>query len=100
MSGECEDCGKHTLECNCETNLQVGFKFRMPCGESLEIRSSKPINGLDHEIDKEIIGIVFLIFWNGKSLPWSTSTQVEAMSIALGCQYGANEVYKKYMSNN
>ena len=29
MSGECEKCGEHTLECNCMITLQVGKEITL-----------------------------------------------------------------------
>jgi len=81
MSGEC-------------MNTTIHLRFSMPFNESLEIRSNKPI---DDEIgsDEEVEGIHYNIFWKGNSLPWTTKTQLQAIAIAMGCQWGAMETAKK-----
>lgn len=81
-------------EC-CEETL-LGLCFDMPFSGLLEIRSSKP---LDETIgrDEEVEGVVYRIYWNGIPLPWSTKTQLQATAIACGCQWGAQEMMKKFM---
>lgn len=43
----------------------------------------------------EVDGIVYNIYWDGVALPWCTQTRVQAYAIALGCQWGAMEQFKK-----
>ena len=95
MSGECDKCGEHTLECSCNTEKQVGFLFQMPCGEVMKIRSSKPIDYLEIPFDEEIEGITYQIHWSGLTLPWGANTLLHANIFALGVQCGAKEMYKK-----
>lgn len=73
---------------------QVGFLFYMPFGETMEIRSSKPIDQ-DIGSDEEIEGIVYNIYWKGIALPWCTKTRLQAIAIAFGCQWGAQEMVRK-----
>lgn len=71
---------------------QVGLKFAMPFADTLEIRSSKPINEDEIGIDQEVEGIVYSIYWGDVPLPWFTKTQLQASAIALGCQWGAQQI--------
>lgn len=95
MSGDCDICGEHCLDCVCDKETPVGFLFAMPLGGTMEIRSSKPIDDLNVDHDEEIEGIVYNIFWNGEALPWCTKTKLQAAAIAFGCQWGAQEMEKK-----
>ncbi len=94
MSGECEICHEHTLDCVCERETRVGLIFSMPYETKMEIRSSKTI---DENIasDEEVEGIVYHIFWDGTYLPWCTNTLLQATAIAFGCQWGAYEMKNK-----
>ena len=98
MSNSCEFCGQHVVDCCCTTKSSLGFT--MPCGGTLEIHSSKPIDQMETACDEEIEGVVFNVFWDGEMLPWCTKTRLQAMAIALGCQWGANEMIKKVRSYN
>ena len=96
MSGECDKCGEHKLECTCEEeSTQIGFAFAMPGGERLEVRSSKPIDILNIDPDEEIDDVYYQIFWNDVALPWTTVTKLQATAVALGCQWGAFETAKR-----
>jgi hypothetical protein len=96
MPGECEKCDEHTLDCACEDEpSQIGFAFAMPMGERLEVRSSEPIDILNIDQDEEIDDVFYEIFWNDVALPWTTATKLQAMAIALGCQWGAFETAKR-----
>lgn len=65
--------------------------FSMPNQGKLEIRSSKEFEE-EPEIDEEIDGVVWQVFWNNQPLPWTTKTRLQATGIALGCQWGAFNV--------
>jgi hypothetical protein len=75
------------------------MKFAMPYGETMEIRPSKPIDEDEVGIDEEVEGVVYQIFWNEKPLPWCTNTRLQATAIALGCQWGALEIYNRKKNN-
>lgn len=72
----------------------IGFLLSMPIGEDLEIKSSRQLDE-DVGIDEVIEDVVYTIYWNGHPLPWCASTQLQAFSIAFGCQYGAQEMMRK-----
>jgi len=67
--------------------------FAMPFGGVLEIRPSKELEE-EPEMDEEVDGVVYNIFWNDKLLPWYTNTRLDATKIAMGCQWGAFEILK------
>jgi len=79
----------------CESQ-KVCLSFAMPDGETMEIRASKTID--DVGVDEEIEGVIYQIFWNNQAMPWYTKTRLQAMAIALGCQWGAYETAKKFRS--
>jgi hypothetical protein len=95
MSGECDKCGEHCLECSCTTDF--GCVFRMPFGKRLNIRASSPIpeDTAHHESIKDV---VYNIYWCDEILPWNTKTRAEAFSIALGCQWGAQKMVERFMN--
>jgi hypothetical protein len=97
MSGECDECGEHCLDCMCNKSNQnqVGMLFAMPFGQTLEIRSSQLIIDVDIDMCEEIDGITYSIYWNGERLPWCANTLLSATAIAMGCQYGAQQIMKK-----
>jgi len=69
--------------------------FTMPMGGRLEIRPSEPIDELEIGVDEEVDGIIYDIYWDEIKLPWCTKTRAQAYAIALGCQWGAMEQFKK-----
>lgn len=75
---------------------QIGFKFAMPYGRLMEIFrcSNEDFDEDNYEIkiDQWIDGVQYMIKWNGTYLPWSTNTELEAITIAMGCQYGARHI--------
>lgn len=83
-----------TVIVNSALLIEMPMKFRMPMGGNLEVHPSSPIDedvGLEEKID----GVVYTIIWDGVRLPWCTHTRAEAYSIAMGCQWGAMEQFKK-----
>jgi hypothetical protein len=66
---------------------QVIFAFTMPFNESLEIRKAILSNGNDH----------YMIFWEDLMLPTTSCNEVEAINLAIGCQWGAFEMQKKML---
>lgn len=80
-----------------DLKTQIGWLFAMPFGETLEIRSSKPIDDSNVECDEELEDVVYSIYWNNIELPWCTKTKFQAMAIACGCQWGAMEMQKKML---
>ncbi len=73
---------------------QIGFKFAMPYGRLMEIFRCSNVDFEELEIDSDesITGIHYAIKWNGVFLPWCADTELQAMSIALGCQWGARQM--------
>lgn len=108
MSGECDQCGDHATECKCNENMndsikeehvpnsQIGFRYAMPFGETLEVRSNRISEQEDDFIDKEVDGVFYFIYWNKKKMPWVSTTLVQATAIALGCQWGAFETSNRF----
>lgn len=77
--------------------FKVGFGYIMPRGQMLEIRCNTDTRDLDIELDEQIEGILYYIFWEKEPLHWSFNTEMQAMMMALGCQYGANETLKRML---
>jgi hypothetical protein len=75
-------------------SYHVGYSFAMPNGQPLTIRSSKDISECEIAYDKEVDGITYKVFWGDNPLPWVMITQMDAMKVAMGCQWGANEMQK------
>jgi len=76
-------------------NHQVGFLYAMPFGETVEIRSDKPIDFLNED---EVEGAIYTIHWNGKypvSAPWQTRDKIQATAMAIGIQWAAKEMLFK-----
>ncbi len=73
---------------------QIGFKFAMPYGRTMEIYRCSDVDFEDSEIDSDesIAGIHYIIKWNGILLPWNADTELHAMAIAMGCQWGARQI--------
>lgn len=95
MSGECESCGEHDVDCKCEQkSIYVSLKFQMPYNGTLEIIASEPVNEFEIGAEEVIKGITYSLCWNGKYLPWCTKTKSEAIAMAFACQYGAQEVLR------
>lgn len=97
MSGECDFCGEHVLDCECDEEKRVGLLFSMPNGKTMEIRSSSEVNE-NIGSDEKVEGIVYKIYWDSISLPWCTETLLQATAIAFGCQWGAEQMWKKLNS--
>ena len=97
MSGECERCGNHIIECIClfEFRHQVGTQFKMPFGGSLEIRSSEYIEKDFVNLDEVIEGITYRIYWNDNFMPVTAPNRMTAYAMALGCQWAAHQVYNE-----
>jgi hypothetical protein len=69
------------------------MKFHMPNGD-LEIRSHPNLpyhEEIEIGTDEQVKGVTWKIFWNDVELPWFTETRLQALAIALGCQYGATQ---------
>ncbi len=77
----------------------ICFQFTMPLNETLKIISSKPIDEFEIAIDQEVEGIEYLILWNDELLPYGMKTRLQALSVALGCQWGASETFKRMNKN-
>lgn len=73
------------------------MKFTMPFGDVIEIIPSRELS-LDENFevgfDEEVTDLVWTIVFNNSTLPWSTKTKAQAYAIALGCQWGAYEMYR------
>ena len=76
-----------------KSSERIVIGFKMPYNGIMEIRASKPIDD-DVDIEDEIEGVIYLIYWNDIQLPWHTKTQWAAIIMALGCQWGAKEMLK------
>lgn len=73
---------------------QIGFGYTMPDGKVLYILSNRPLTDDEQELDvfQKIEGVHYFIKWGNKQMFLSFSTQSEAIGIALGVQWGANNV--------
>ncbi len=71
---------------------QVGFGFTMPNNETLYILSSRALTDEEKElgVEEKIEGLDYFIKWGKKQLFLSFSTKSEAMGVAFGVQWGAN----------
>ena len=95
MSGSCEKCGEHAVDCECEQkSIHISLAFQMPNNGKLEIIASEPINEFEVGSKEVVEGITYSLRWNGKYLPWCTQSRFEAISMAMACQYGAQEVLR------
>jgi len=74
---------------------QVGLLYAMPMGGTLEIRSTHPVEE-DIGSDEEIEGVVYKIYWHGVPIPFCTNTLLKATIMAFGCQWGAQEMSKRF----
>lgn len=81
-------------------NILDGFtgdamKFSMPYEQLLEIRPSRDIDDIE-DPNVEIEGVTWHIFWGNEEMPFHTKTKAHAISIALGCQWGALGMKERY----
>lgn len=76
-------------------SFKVGFGYVMPHGEMLEIRCNKDIRELEIALDEEVEGVSYSIFWGKEPLICSFNTEMKAITMALGCQFGAFEMLKR-----
>lgn len=73
----------------------MSLHFDMPFNQTLQIVAVPEIDESEIGKDEEVEGVIYKIYWNNKPLPFHTNTRLHAMAIALGCQYGAHEIFKK-----
>lgn len=78
-----------------DTERKVGFSFDMPIGADLEIRASKFIDDDFQDHETPIEGVVYRVYWGDLQLPWFSDTESQAHIVALGCQFGAYEMYER-----
>lgn len=71
------------------------MKYVMPYGKTMEVKSSEEIDEDEIGMDEKLDGVVYHIVWDNIRLPWTAETRLHAHAIALGCQYGAMQMYKK-----
>ncbi len=74
--------------------MRMKMKFLMPNG-MLEIRPSRELSEDENKYDNEIEGVSWKLFWDNKIIPWHADTRYDAYAIALGCQYGAFQMYER-----
>lgn len=74
-----------------DEGYQVGFKFQMSYGQSLEIRSNRDVDEMEIEPDEVVEGIHYFLFWKRKTMGVFFSTRLQAMAAALGAQW-ANKI--------
>lgn len=83
----------------------VCFSFSMPYNQVMKIirLSTFEIDDESDDYDNrdaEIEGIIYTLQWNGESLPWHAKTHREAVLIAMGCQWGAQQMFNMRYSKD
>ena len=78
------------------------FLFSMPYGQVLKVVRLSTFeideyddddNYTDIDSEAEIEGVIYIIRWNEEALPWHTKNLLGASLLAMGCQWGAQQVF-------
>ncbi len=80
--------------------------FSMPYSQVLRIfrLSTFEIDGndddyIDIDSEAEIDGVIYVVRWNDQELPWHTKNHQLAAMIAMGCQWGAQQIFNMRYPN-
>lgn len=82
------------------------FSFSMPYGHILKVvrLSTFEIDEddddyIDIHSEAEIEGVIYVVRWSDQELPWHTKSHLQAAMIAMGCQWGAQQMFNMRYQN-